>query len=227
MAQVTFFHYIHKNTLLHRMDGRVKLLCMLLLTISASLATKWYHYVLLACVISLALIASKLPLIKILKEMKFFGILVVIIILMNGWSFAGRLVLMLMISTVLAGTTPLLTVKNVVEWYLRPIPFVPEARIGTIVNLTFVLIPVIFDNYLEMMNAQRARCVELQKNPIRRMKFVVFPLLSRTLRRADEIVYAMESRCYSEIRTYATFETNKSDWMILVTCLIILLFVVF
>jgi energy-coupling factor transporter transmembrane protein EcfT len=225
MAQVTFFHYIHKDTILHKMDGRLKLLCMLLLTLSVSFITEWYHYILLVCVVGLALVVSKLPLITIFKEMKLFAIMIVIILAMSGWPFATRLVLMLMISTAMAGTTSLLTIKNAIEWYLRPIPFVPEVRIATIINLTFVLIPVIFDNYLEMMNAGKARCIKLRKNPIQRIKFIVFPLLTRTLRRADEIVYAMESRCYSEIRTRAIFKTNKMDWLILAGCIVVLVFV--
>ena len=223
MAQVTFFHYIHKETPLHRVDGRLKLLCMLLLTIAVSLATEWQHYIVPMSVIGLALVVSKLPLITILKEMKFLVVMIIIILVMSGWHFAGRLVLMMMISTVMAGTTSLSTVKNAIEWYLRPIPLIPEARIAMVINLTFVLIPVIFDTYLEMMNAQKARGIELRKNPIRRMKFIVLPLLSRTLRRADEIVYAMESRCYSEIRTRAIFKTNKMDWLILAICIVVLI----
>ena len=226
MAQVTFFHYVHKNTALHQMDGRLKLLCMLLLTLAISLAISWQHYIVLIVVTAIALAVSKLPLMTMLKEMKFFAVIVVIVLVMNGWPFAGRLVLMLMISTVMAGTTSLVTVKNVIEWYLRPIPFVPEVRIATIINLIFVLIPVIFDNYLELMNAGKARCIDMQKNPIKKVKFIVFPLLSRTLRRADAIVYAMEARCYSEIRTRAVFKTNKADWFILAICLMSLIAII-
>lgn len=86
-----------------------------------------------------------------------------------------------------------------------PVPFIPEVQVATMINLTFLLIPVIFDNYSEMMSAQKSRCIQLRKNPIKRVNFIVFPLLSRTLRRADEIVYAMESRCYCEERTRAIF----------------------
>lgn len=144
----------------------------------------------------------------------------------TGLRFAGRLTLIIMICTIVTGTTSLLIFKNVIEWYLRPIPFIPEVRVATMISLTFVLIPVIFDSYTEMMNAQKSRCVELQKNPIKRVNFIVFPLLSRTLRRTDEIVYAMESRCYSEVRTRAIFKTNKIDWLILTICVAVLFFVI-
>ena len=75
------------------------------------------------------------------------------------------------------------------------------------------------------MNAQKSRCVELRKNPVKRVGFLAIPLLSRALGRADEIVYAMESRCYSEQRTRALFKTNKIDWLVFALCLAMLVFV--
>ena len=250
MAQITFFHYIHKNTVLHRMDGRLKLLCMLLLSLTASFASQPLHYLAPLCVVVAALSVAKLPILALLRDMKFFIFIIIIVLISNafnvsgdpipgfpvqsismqglitGMRFAGRLVLIIMVCTVMTGTTSLLTFKNVIEWYLRPVPFIPEVRVATMINLTFVLIPVIFDSYTEMMNAQKSRCVGLRKNPVKRVTFIAFPLLSRTLRRADEIVYAMESRCYSETRTRAIFKTNKIDWFILAVCLAVLIFVI-
>lgn len=243
---MTFFHYMHKDTVLHRMDARLKLPCMLLLSLSASLATEWWHYLAPLALTAAAFAVAKLPLTALLKDMRFFAIICLSVLaadafaitgdpiphcpvagisvqgVLTGLRFAGRLILILMACTVMAGTTSLLDFKNAIEWYLRPIPFLPEVRVATMVNLTFTLIPVIFDSYAEMMDAQKSRCAQLRKNPIKRVYFIVFPLLGRTLRRADEIVYAMESRCYSEVRTRAVFQTNKADWMILAACVAVL-----
>lgn len=232
------------------MDGRIKLLCMVLLSLSASFASEWQHYLTLLSLVFIALIITKLPIIALLKDMKFFAIIILIVLFTNafnvpgdpipgfpiervsmqgvitGLRFAGRLITIIMVCTVVTGTTSLLTFKNVIEWYLRPVPFIPEVRIATMISLTFALIPVIFDSYTEIMNAQKSRCIELRKNPIKRVNFIVFPLLGQILRRADEIVYAMESRCYSEVRTRALFKINKLDWFILAICATSLLFVV-
>ncbi|MFY9141172.1 MAG: energy-coupling factor transporter transmembrane protein EcfT [Thermacetogeniaceae bacterium] len=250
MAEITFFHYIHKDTVLHRMDGRLKLICLLLLSLSASFASKLEHYLVLLFVVIFALLIAKLPIKALLKDIKFFGIIILIVIvvdafnipgdpipyfpvtsistkgLITGLRFAGRLTIIILVCAVITGTTSLMTLRNVVEWFLRPIPFVPEVRIATMISLTFTLIPVIFDNLAEMMYAQKARCVELRKNPIERINFIVFPLLSQTLRKADEIVYAMEARCYSEVRTRAVFKTNKIDWLLLAICISVFLFVI-
>lgn len=246
---MTFFHYIHKDTVLHRMDGRLKLVCMLLFSLSAGFASKLQDYLVPLFVLICALLIAKQPLTALLKEMKFFGIIIFIVIVVDalnipgdpilkfspasisiqgvitGLRFAGRLLIIILVCAVITGTTPLMTFRDVIEWYLRPIPFIPEVRVATMINLTFLLIPVIFDNFIEMMNAQKSRCVGLRKNPIKRMKFMVFPLFDQTLRRADEIVYAMEARCYSEVRTRATFKSNKKDWFMLAICISVFLFV--
>lgn len=248
MAQIVFFQYLEKDSLLHRMDGRLKLLCLLLLSFSVSLAKMPAHYAAAFCLLCAALSAAKLPLAALLREMRLFAFLLAAVFLANafftdgdplpylacfsiqgtqtGARFAVRLILMIMACTVMTGTTSLLDFRNIIEWYLRPVPFVPEVKAATIVNLTFVLIPVILDSYTEMMDAQKARGIELQKNPVKRVRYMLIPLLGRTLRRADEIVFAMEARCYSQTRTRAVFHTNRADWVLLLACAGVLVFVI-
>lgn len=248
MAEIAVFHYIHKDSLLHRMDGRIKLLCLLLFSISATLASGVPDFVVLTAVLAIALAASKLPVMALLKGMKYFAFLIIFIIVVDSFSIPGhpipgfplpgvsaegvtaglvfswRLILIIMICTVITGTTSLSTFRNAVEWYLRPVPFIPESRVATMINLTFSLIPVIFSQVSELLDAQKARCIEGRRNPVKRIVFTVFPLLSRTFRRADEVIFAMEARCYSEERTRALFTTNTMDWLVLAFSLLVLAF---
>jgi biotin transport system permease protein len=127
----------------------------------------------------------------------------------------------------MTGTTSLITLRNVVEWYLRPLPFVPASRIAMMINLTFVFIPVIFDTVSEMLNAQKSRCVENRKNPLRRVMLIAYPLLFQTFRRTEEIILAMEARCYSEDRTRAVFAATIKDWFILGVTILFLTAVLF
>ena len=251
MAEVAFFHYFPQNSRIHRMDARLKLLCMLLLSVAATFASSVREYAFLTLALCGLIGFARLPFGALLKDMRLFAVLILTLVIANaffvpgnpppylplpgvsqeglvtGLNFAWRLTLILMLCMVMTGTTSLLTFKNVVEWYLRPIPFVPAARVATMMNLTFVLFPVIFDKYAEMMAAQKARCVELRKNKIKRILFTAVPLLSQTLRKADEIAYAMEARCYSEERTQAIFETKPQDWLFTAICFSIFLVIIF
>lgn len=246
---MTLFHYIHRDTVLHRMDGRIKLACLLLFSLAAGFASEFYDYLVALAVLLYALFLARLPVTALLKELKFFGGLILVVLIINaftipgdpiikfpldgisrqgvatGLRFAGRLLIVLLVSAVFTGTTPLMQFRDAVEWYLRLLPFLPAARVATMINLTFLLLPVLLDNFKEIMDAQNARCLQLRKNPVKRLKYLAFPLLDQTLRRADEIAYAMEARCYSEARTRATFKTTGTDWLLLAVSFAVFLFV--
>lgn len=251
MAELTIFHYTPKESVIHAMDGRIKLICMILFTIASGMAVGVLDLTLLTVVFLTALIGSKLPFQKLITEMKYFLFLIGIIIvihsftvpgtpitnipvpgltwegLISGLFFGWRLILIILISTILTGTTPLSLLKCVIEWFLRPVPFIRETRVATMFSLTFSLIPLIFDQASEMSEAQKARCIEGRKNKVKRIMFLVSPLLFHTLLRADEMVFAMESRCYSEVRTKTAFKSNPRDWLLLLFSLLVCAMVVF
>lgn len=244
MAELNIFHYLPKKSpgaraLIHDMDGRIKLICMISFTITATLASRVLDLTILTSVLAMALIAAGLPVKRLVSEIKYFLFFIIIIIAFRSWSVPGtpipylpihsvsweglesgllfgwKLILIIGICAILTGTTSLTSLKNVIEWFLRPIPFIREARVATMFSLTFVLIPLIFDQAAEMMDAQKARGIENRKNPVLRISFLALPLLLQTFRRADEMVQAMESRCYSEERTPVYFKTNLKDWLLL------------
>jgi biotin transport system permease protein len=238
MAELNIFHYFPKPSLLHNMDGRIKLACMILFAIAASMAARIFDFIVLTSVLVIALISAGLPLNKLVAEIKYFLFLIGMVILFHSWSVPGtpvpyfpmsgfsregltsgvlfgwRLILIIGICALLTGTTSLASLKNVIEWLLRPIPFIRETRVATMFSLTFVLIPLIFDQAAEMLEAQKARGIENRKNPVLQVRFLALPLLIQTFRRADEMVQAMESRCYSEERTPVHFQSNIKDWLL-------------
>lgn len=239
MAEINIFHYQPHKSIIHLLDGRIKLICMICYSIIITAAAKVLDLAVLTCALLMALIEAKLPIKKLLADIRYFLFLIGIVVIVHslnvpgtpisgipipglsweglrsGLFFGWRIILILLACTILTGTTSLATLKSVIEWFLRPVPFVRETRIGTMFSLTFILIPIIFDQASEMMDAQKSRCIEGRKNPIRRIVFLAFPLLLQTFRRADEMVLAMESRCYSENRTPTEFKTNLRDWLVL------------
>jgi biotin transport system permease protein len=253
MAELNIFHYLPGESALHRMDGRIKLICMILLSIVASITIRILDLEILSLILLIALFYSKLPIRKLFTELRYFLFLIILVIVVHSFSIPGtplttfplfnptweglrsgmlfswRIILLVSISMILTATTTLSSLKNVIEWLLRPIPFIPENKVAMMISLTFTLIPLIFDQASEMMDAQKARCIAGRKNPISRIVFLVFPLLLQTFKRADELVDAMESRCYSEERTPVVFRTKPSDWLLLlltglVCCMVLVKF---
>ncbi len=246
MAELNIFHYMYKNSMLHRMDGRIKLACMILFSASVSLTSAKFVLAALTAIIFAVLFTAKLPVMTLLNELRYFAFFIAIVFFVrcftvpgipihnfpvhgvtwegvnSGVIFGWRLILIIIICIILTGTSSLASLRNVIEWYLRPIPFIPAARVATMVNLTFILIPLIFDQATEILNAQKARCIDGRRNPVKRIMFIAFPLLVQTFRCADEMTFAMEARCYSEDRTRAVFTTSVSDWFALSFSILVL-----
>lgn len=239
MAELNLFHYFPGSSTLHRRDSRVKLAVAVMFFLGVGFAGQTRELAVLSLVTIAGLIISRLPIGRLLCEIKYIIFLSIIVLVFRAFSVPGmplirlpfgdvtveglwagllfgwRLLLMVLISAVLTGTTGLSDLRDAIEWFLRPIPLVPEARIATMFNLTFAFIPLLFSQAAEISEAQKARCVEGTRNPIRRIRCFVYPFLTHALLRAEETALAMESRCYSEQRTPATFKAGWGDWGLL------------
>lgn len=251
MAELNIFHYIPTNSFLHRLDSRVKLFSMILFSMIISFSATPIDLLILSGILLVSFFASKLPIKVFIMEIRQFIYFIFIIILIQSYSIPGvlildspipmptiaglcsglffgwKIILVIINCLIVTGTTPLSAFRDAIEWFLRPIPFVQEARVGTMFSLTFSLLPLIFDQTAELTDAQRSRCIDSSRHPLRRIKTLAAPLILRTMLRADEIAMAMESRCYSDERTKPSFKTKPQDWMVVFFVLgILILFLI-
>lgn len=146
----------------------------------------------------------------------------------EGGLICWRMTLAVLGGMCLIATTRPSEVRSAVVWFLKPIPLIPENRVGTMISLLVRFIPLIVNQAIETGHAQRARCVEQRKNPVRRLILFVIPLLRRIFEQADELTDAMEARCYSENRTDPDLSWEISDGCGLgfgiIVCLIMVFF---
>jgi biotin transport system permease protein len=147
--------------------------------------------------------------------------------LYEGAMVCWRLVIVIMTGLSFVLTTRSSEIKAAVEWMLKPFPWIPAKRIAIMMGLVVRFIPIIFEQAKKTMDAQRARGVENRKNPVYRLKMFSIPLMRRIFERADKLVLAMESRCYSENRTDSLLSSGVKDWIALIgvvcLCLIIII----
>ena len=106
------------------------------------------------------------------------------------------------------------------QWFLKPVAFIPAKRVATMMGLIARFIPAILNQARETAEAQRARCVENRKNPLYRLIQIGAPLIRRTFEQADRLTVAMEARCYSENRTDPALSVTRLDWIALLIILI-------
>ena len=238
MAELTAFGFYHGNSLLHRLDSRFKLLFMAVL----SLVILNLTFAALGIISILLLgfcIYSGLPLYAMFKELRYFFILLAFVFAARALSTGGepafdarifsisseglsagllvcwRLLLVVLLAFTMVASTRPSDIKAAVQWYLKPVPVIPEKKVAIMMGLILRFVPVIFDQAAETAEAQKARCVQNRKNPVYRLIKLGFPLLRRTFERADDLVAAMEARGFTENRTDPQLAAHRRDWIAL------------
>jgi energy-coupling factor transporter transmembrane protein EcfT len=251
MAELTLFNYRSGDSILHTIDARFKLICLILISISILNA-----YPLELSVLTLAIVAVltnlRVSFSSILKEFRYVAIFLLFIFitraifasnvsspsdivfkgvtisrqgLYDGAVICWRLVIIVMVGLSFVVTTRPSEIKAAVQWYLTPIPFIPAKRVAVMMSLMMRFVPVIFNQAKATLDAQRARGVENRKNPVYRLIKFTVPLIRRTFENADKLADAMEARCYCEYRTDPELTSTRKDWLFLLVaiCLCVLI----
>jgi len=238
MAQLTAFHYRPGNTLAHHLDVRVKFIVLILMSLTV-LKAPMAFLGLITIGQMMLIVRLRLPFKATLGELRFLLLLLAAVFVARALSTPGtpiltlkwltiskeglheaalivwRMLLIVLLGLPFVATTRPVDIKAAVEWFLKPVPFLPAARIGTMIGLLLRFVPTIFAQAGETMAAQRARAVENRKNPIYRLTKFVIPFIRRTFESADRLALAMEARGYTENRTQPQFSIRIRDWIAL------------
>ncbi|WP_031517159.1 energy-coupling factor transporter transmembrane component T family protein [Desulfofalx alkaliphila] len=116
--------------------------------------------------------------------------------------FVGRLVMVVMLVSVLTLTTSPVALTHALEKILSPFKRigVPAHELSMMMTIALRFIPTLVSEAEVIMKAQRSRGADFtQGGLVDRIKALVpfiVPLLAGSLRRAEELAVAMESRCY-------------------------------
>jgi len=239
MAELTSFGYIAGHSVLHRLDARFKIIAVILLSL-VSLNGYFGELAVLTVILLGVILYARLPLGSGLKELRYFLILLFLIFvaralsprepsvlllnyihvsrqgLYDGLLVCWRLGFIVALGFALMSTTPPSAVKTAIQWFLKPVPFIPEKKVALMMGLILRFMPVIINQAKETVEAQKSRAVENRKNPVYRLTKLGFPLIRRTFERADDLVAAMEARAFSENRTDPALIAHRRDWLALI-----------
>ena len=238
MAELTSFSYSAGDSLLHRMDARFKFACIILLSIVV-LNADLRELGLLTIILLGVILRARLPLASGLREMRYFLMLLLLIFAARVLSTGGtpfidlkyltlsrqgiysgvlvcwRLALIVILGFAFISATPPSAIKAAVQWFLKPVPLVPEKKVAVMMGLILRFVPVILNQAAETSAALKARAVENRKNPVYRLTKFGFPMMRRTFERADDLVVALEARAFTENRTDPELTAGRRDWIAL------------
>ncbi|MCA1795337.1 MAG: energy-coupling factor transporter transmembrane protein EcfT [Desulfobacteraceae bacterium] len=238
MAALNLFAFRTGTTALHRLDVRTKivLVCMVSLAVLAA-----GFIGCLACFLVLyGLVRTiNVSFIRLLAQLQWFILLLFIMFLTSSLTIPGtpvfslsglmvtqegmargalvavRFFLVMMTGLLFSATTRPATLKSAAQWFLRPIPLVPEKRVAIMISLFLRFLPLILDQAQQTSDAVNARCGNLHKNPVRRIRCLTLPVIKKTFLAADNLCLAMDARCFTENRTDPAFEKGGKEKMFL------------
>lgn len=226
LKDITIGQYYPTNSIIHKLDARVKLIATFIFMISLFIINKFWPYLIvvgsLIAVISLSKIPSKF-IVKGLKPLKWIIIFtfVINIFFIPGdtiWSLgfikitrqglsqaifmALRLIFLVVGTSLLTLTTSPIELTDGIERLLNPLKKIgfPVHELAMMMTIALRFIPTLLDETDKIMKAQMSRGADFEsKNIINRAKNLVpllIPLFISAFRRADELAMAMEARCY-------------------------------
>ena len=217
ITDITIGQYFPGNSVVHKMDSRMKIILTVLLIVAIFICkTLPALGVIVVATIALVLI-SKIPLKTVFKSIKPLAIIILFTAVLNLFYGKGeplvqiwklkitedgimtavfmaiRIITLVVISSLLTYTTSPNELTDGLERLMKPLKILK-------IDVALRFIPTLIEEIDKIMSAQKSRGADMDSGGlIHRVKALVpvlIPLFISAFRRANELAYAMECRCY-------------------------------
>ncbi len=206
IKDITFGQYVETNSLIHKIDPRVKILLLILQIVFIFITNNFYALALSFAFVLLSVLLSKVPFRMYLKNLK--AILPIIIftaiinlfygtdgkVLLSFWKislrtggiyqaiyFSVRIILLITASSVLTYTTTPNDLTDAIERLLSPLRFLGlKSAVHTLAMMMTIalrFIPTLVDETQKIMNAQKARGSDFENGKLKEKIKSLIPIL--------------------------------------------------
>ncbi len=204
LKDITIGQYIPGNSIVHRLDPRIKMINVIILITSLFLIARFTGFGIYMSFIIIAVIIARLPFKKVLKGLKPIVFLVLLTLLlhifmtkggevlwqwrflsieseglMTGFFMVSRILLLILVTSILTLTTSPLQLTDGIEYLLSPLKRVgvPASELSMMMTIALRFIPTLLEEADKIMKAQKARGADFESgNIIQRAKSLI-PLL--------------------------------------------------
>ncbi len=226
LRDITLGQYYQTDSVLHRMDSRVKLVATVIFILSLFVVDNFWGYLLAAAFLAVCVVLSHVPFRFMIKGMKAVMFLMLFAVVLNLFLTPGtpvvriwklkitdagialaakmaiRLTLLIIGSSLMTLTTTPNHLTDGLESLLNPLKKlkVPVHEVAMMMSIALRFIPILLEETDKIMKAQIARGADFDTgNLIQKAKAMVpllVPLFIAAFRRANDLAMAMEARCY-------------------------------
>ena len=226
LRDITLGQYYQTESVIHKLDPRVKLMGTITFIVSLFLFQNAIGYLIAALFLWTVIRCSKVPFKFMVKGMKSILFLMLITVVFNllltpgeplftlwrltvtkeGVSVAVflaiRLVFLIIGSSIMTLTTTPNNLTDGMEKLLGPLKIfhLPVHEVAMMMSIALRFIPILLEETDKIMKAQIARGADFESgNLIKKAKAMIpllVPLFISAFRRANDLAMAMEARCY-------------------------------
>ena len=226
LRDITLGQYYQTDSVIHRLDPRVKLTGTILYIISLFLFHQFTGYLVAALFLGVAIRLSKVPFCYMVRGMKAILFLLLFTMAFNLFLTPGeplvqfwkltitreglqiavfmaiRLTFLIIGSSLMTLTTTPNHLTDGMEKLMGPLKKVrvPVHEVSMMMSIALRFIPILMEETDQIMKAQIARGADFESgNLIKKAKAMVpllVPLFISAFRRANDLAMAMEARCY-------------------------------
>lgn len=227
IRDITIGQYYPADSVIHKLDPRVKLMAVILFVISLFTFRGIGGFLIVTAALFAMIKTSKVPFRFMVKGLKSIVIILIITALFNLFLTPGevlisiwklkvtdkgienavfmalRLIYLILGTSVLTLTTTPNQLTDGMEKALRPFNkiHVPVHEVAMMMSIALRFIPILVEETDKIMKAQIARGADFESgNLIKKAKAMVpllVPLFISAFRRANDLALAMEARCYN------------------------------
>ena len=226
IRDITIGQYYPADSILHRLDPRVKFVSTLVYIVSLFVFSSWIGYGVAAVFLAVMIVLSKVPFKFMVKGLKPIMMLLLITMFFNLiftpgeviWSFwiikitregvklavkmGIRLIFLIIGASIMTLTTTPNQLTDGLERLMRPLNkiHVPVHEIAMMMSIALRFIPILLEETDKIMKAQMARGADFESGgliqKVKNMVPLLVPLFISAFRRANDLAMAMEARCY-------------------------------
>ena len=226
LRDITLGQYYQTDSVIHKLDPRVKLVATICFIVSLFVVKNWVGYVAAAFFLAVMIKLSNVPFKYMIKGMRAIVFILLITVVFNLFLTPGetlvsvwklkitreglqlavmmavRLSFLIVGSSVMTLTTTPNSLTDGMEKLMRPLRLfkVPVHEVAMMMSITLRFIPILLEETDKIMKAQIARGADFESgNLIKKAKAMVpllVPLFISAFRRANDLAMAMEARCY-------------------------------
>jgi energy-coupling factor transport system permease protein len=226
IKDITLGQFFPGNSIIHRLDPRVKILLIVAFIVILFLTSNFISLAFMTVTVFAIMLLTKIPVkmyFKGLKSIIFILIFTSVLNIFYGtgeplWQFgflkitlAGinraifvtvRIIALILTSSVLTYTTSPTDLTDALERLMKPLTIfhIKVHEIAMMMTIALRFVPTLLEETDKIMNAQKSRGADMESGGIiKRVKAMVpilVPLFVSAFNRAYELAVAMECRCY-------------------------------